>query len=655
MSGKDTLLEVVAQTINDLKDAVTSNATQQGTQVSDDNEGWSAGASIKAAFPDAKLVSVKSVKEATPPTPVVTKGVDKVVPELREPEVFDRGDKGRFVWVPKALRTFIYMNLDVNGLFHPDVLRADESKYVPMEQRLLKNSYAIPVYDFLPRVEEIRDEFADHGYGDLDQEDRLRFDKLLELLVKEQDLLEERFKNVNSPDAEVTAEELCLFLNTRDRMFSTAVNGSEVAFMSEKAKIVRSFFGSYISVNGSVHVNFGEGIQKVGTEFEIPMFDGKKRVSDTGINMLEIDPALREQLIARGKRYVELTSKPAYVQYTGSILRRSWWSSNRFKATGRVMIDMASMRVMDTDYRYYFGWDQYRRRESAAEPVSGGRKFSDEEYATMSPFVYGFSFISKVWGEMSIDNVSDIQFRENAYDMLVLDEERKDMMFSLVENGMAEGDKDFIGGKGGGVIFMLAGTPGTGKTLSAEAIAEKLKRPLYMVGVGELGTDVQSLESSLRNILDIATKWNAVLLLDECDIFMEARNNDDVERNAMVGIFLRLLEYYEGILFLTTNRADNIDEAFYSRISMALYYDPLSEETRRQVWKNLLATYKVENIDPAALAAHDLNGRKIKQVIRIASALARAKKREPNVEDFRAVIQKEMDFRAAIEPVKHHR
>ena len=85
--------------------------------------------------------------------------------------------------------------------------------------------------------------------------------------------------------------------------------------------------------------------------------------------------------------------------------------------------------------------------------------------------------------------------------------------------------------------------------------------------VGELGTSPQDLEAQLTRILAVANMWKAVILLDEADVFMETRTTQDVNRNAMVSIFLRLLERNQSIMFLTTNRADNIDSAFKSRIS----------------------------------------------------------------------------------------
>ena len=103
---------------------------------------------------------------------------------------------------------------------------------------------------------------------------------------------------------------------------------------------------------------------------------------------------------------------------------------------------------------------------------------------------------------------------------------------------------------------MLHGPPGTGKTLTAEGISELLKCPLYTVSAGELGTDSRFLEMELQKILDICHAWGAILLLDEADVFLEKRNMHDLHRNALVSIFLRQLEYFQGILFLTTNRVE---------------------------------------------------------------------------------------------------
>lgn len=170
------------------------------------------------------------------------------------------------------------------------------------------------------------------------------------------------------------------------------------------------------------------------------------------------------------------------------------------------------------------------------------------------------------------------------------------------------------------MVSVLHGPPGTGKTLTAEGIAELLKCPLYMVSAGELGTDPRVLEHELQRILDIAHSWGAVLLLDEADVFLEKREIHDIHRNALVSIFLRLLEYFQGILFLTTNRVTTFDEAFQSRIHVALRYGELTTKAKKAVWKIFLGrvkamegieTYDWEEADYDVLARHQLNGRQV--------------------------------------------
>ncbi|RAH76601.1 hypothetical protein BO86DRAFT_349097 [Aspergillus japonicus CBS 114.51] len=135
--------------------------------------------------------------------------------------------------------------------------------------------------------------------------------------------------------------------------------------------------------------------------------------------------------------------------------------------------------------------------------------------------------------------------------------------------------QDLIPGKGSGLIILLHGAPGVGKTATAETVAQAAKRPLFAITCGDLGLTPSEVEEALSNITRLAHLWGCVLLLDEADIFLSRRGITDFKRNALVSVFLRVLEYYSGILFLTTNRVGSIDEAFKSRIHMSLYYEPL--------------------------------------------------------------------------------
>ncbi|KAJ5344777.1 hypothetical protein N7452_002781, partial [Penicillium brevicompactum] len=279
------------------------------------------------------------------------------------------------------------------------------------------------------------------------------------------------------------------------------------------------------------------------------------------------------------------------------------------------------------------------------------REFTEEELLVASPVVLGFAFSEKLWLEFTISGISDIEWNQDAFGSLVLPNNQKSIVKALVESHTfhaAENIDDVIQGKGKGLVAVLHGPPGTGKTLTAEGIAELLRRPLYMVSAGELGTDSRTLEAELNKILDIAHSWGAVLLLDEADVFLEKRTIHDIHRNALVSIFLRLLEYFQGILFLTTNRVETFDDAFQSRIHVALRYGDLTTKAKRSIWKMFLERVRaIEGVHTATfseadydmLSRHTLNGRQIKNSVRTAQALAVNEKSPLAMEHIKRVLE----------------
>ena len=227
-----------------------------------------------------------------------------------------------------------------------------------------------------------------------------------------------------------------------------------------------------------------------------------------------------------------------------------------------------------------------------------------------------------------MDEIHDIKWNDSAFDSLVLLSDQKDLILAFAKSQFQNNEvfDDVIQGKGKGMIMLLSGPPSVGKTLTAESVAENMHVPLYIMSAGELGLQPGEVENKLADILEMVTKWNAVLLLDECDVFLEARSTHDLERNKLVSIFLRVLEYYEGTLFLTTNRVANIDTAFQSRIHISLDYPDLTVEARRAIWENFLAMgterHEVSGGDLDELMKLKLNGRQIKNVLKTARLLA---------------------------------
>jgi hypothetical protein len=89
------------------------------------------------------------------------------------------------------------------------------------------------------------------------------------------------------------------------------------------------------------------------------------------------------------------------------------------------------------------------------------------------------------------------------------------------------------------------------------------------------------LESQLKTIFKIAKHFNAILLLDKADAFIASRTKLYNSHNRLVTIFLRKLEYYRGLLFLTSNQGIQFDDAILSRIHLTIEYEDLTKDFRR--------------------------------------------------------------------------
>lgn len=392
--------------------------------------------------------------------------------------------------------------------------------------------------------------------------------------------------------------------------------GSEIAVHGDEIQGGRvmgceyrsSFFGTYLQVTYEYVGTNGRTFLQYRDSVQIPAWTGLKEINRLAVRPM--DAETRQQLVTRGGIFAKVAIGANYMYYSGHMQVKKWWSWDSMRADGRIMTDPATYSQFK---------DEYNDRE---EEDTNLREIEPERLWMTEPYIKGFSFATKQWGRFAVGRVSPIEFRDDAFEQLVLAQDKKDLVRALVTNGTG-GFSDIISGKGGGCIFLLHGEPGVGKTLTAEAIAELLHRPLYSVSVGELGVSTDDLEKNLRQILDVAQIWNAVILIDEADIFLEKRTSGDILRNAMVGIFLRLLEYHQGVLFLTTNRVTEFDSAFHSRISIALKYGKLTREAREKIWTNLLAAAGIKGLDPSMLAATEINGRQIKTTIRLAQGLAR--------------------------------
>lgn len=220
---------------------------------------------------------------------------------------------------------------------------------------------------------------------------------------------------------------------------------------------------------------------------------------------------------------------------------------------------------------------------------------------------------------------------------LVLPEEVKELV-TILGKGAAEGLGDIIAGKAEGIIIGCVGAPGLGKTLTAEIHSEFLERPLYSVQCAQLGINPDELEKHLMEVLENAQRWRAVLLLDEADVYIRKRGHD-IHQNAIVGVFLRVLEYYRGIIFMTTNLENTIDDAIESRFSAKIVFNYPDEAMAKAIWaiqmKNHGWSIKHDIIDAMHKEKPGLSGRGIRSLMKLSTLLARYRKEDISLDIMR--------------------
>ncbi|KAJ0364681.1 hypothetical protein COL26b_012392 [Colletotrichum chrysophilum] len=171
--------------------------------------------------------------------------------------------------------------------------------------------------------------------------------------------------------------------------------------------------------------------------------------------------------------------------------------------------------------------------------------------------------------------------RQQSFDHLVIPSKTKRLLQSLVKNhGIVAESKDGSGkkskteidivkGKGNGVVIFLYGPPGVGKTC------------------GDLGSEAVEIQRNLDQHFKLAHRWNCVLLLDEADVYLAERNIHDLDRNGIVS----------GL----------IDEAFKSRIHVALRYKSIDAPGTKKIWENILDRIELDNEKKAVKVCFDRN------------------------------------------------
>ncbi|GKT52759.1 p-loop containing nucleoside triphosphate hydrolase [Colletotrichum tofieldiae] len=327
-------------------------------------------------------------------------------------------------------------------------------------------------------------------------------------------------------------------------------------------------------------------------------------------------------------------------------------------------------------------FESYATQQAKSKKAREELRLYFEENGLMSLFpgvVPGYALRNRKWVQLDLDRLQDVQ-HGNDWNNLVLPKGHREMVQAMVESytrrsdgSQAANDQfsekvDLDLAKDASFCFMVLlawakplprGSLLTWFWTASLLILEtyRMRGSIHQAAVvshylcgranetGDIGHLPEVVEANLERHFKLAHRWACVLLLDEADVFLAKRTKTDVKRNGLVSVFLRILEYYPGILFLTTNRVGAIDDAFRSRLHLTLYYPKLLEKQSTKIWKNNIGKLKEVNEhrvkggqQPIKYDKHEIikwastnweslqwNGRQIRNAFQTAIALAEFK------------------------------
>lgn len=403
-----------------------------------------------------------------------------------------------------------------------------------------------------------------------------------DIIKKILDFIEDLFgTEINKMDNMIRAgkldyNSLWYYYDKPGTIYKVKLQDKDVCYKHKYFEYISGTSGERLSLNGTIYVSDKDALKEGSFSYSINKFTGTRKINTFEIE--ELSDETKEVMLKNAKKRIVLSKDYHYMYLKGFqyVLRQDAVSS--VARDERVIVDEEGMDKF-SNRPYDFGTLSKVDRDD----------LSDEQKLLVFPFCSVYTLgSSKIWGMAYVDDLHDVDYQKDAFQCLVLEQSKKDIIKGLVTCHNNNNLTDFIRNKGLGLVFLLYGPPGVGKTLTAEATCEYLQRPLYNVSVCDLGTNPETMETIMEQITEYVRRWKAIILIDEVDIFVEEREFSNVLRNALVSTFLKFLEYNDGIMFLTTNRLKSIDPAIRTRINLPICYPEFEKDRREDVWKALL-------------------------------------------------------------------
>ncbi|KAI1308862.1 hypothetical protein F5Y03DRAFT_404665 [Xylaria venustula] len=395
--------------------------------------------------------------------------------------------------------------------------------------------------------------------------------------------------------------------------------------------------------------------------YSIPYFDGTKLIIDLICFPLAYYPD-KEQLtglfLARGRKVETLTGYHLK-QYKGMRIgtasynpgKASWMGlddriiihDDAYKAS--IIVSERPLRPLEhTPTSFDIQAENVGNAEQTDHNSDQPVNLSEQQLIVCTPIVRGYSTLEPRHNlQFFVDQISDLSYDKTLIDRLFLPDNTKKMVLSIAKRGEGGFDRASMLARGKRLVVLLFGNPGTGKLMTAYAVAEYRQVPCLRVDLRGC-KDYNEMRLHLLTMFQSAQKTQSVLLLDKCNEALKQRTAQDVHRSQLVLDLFELIMSFEGLVFIATSVIEEIDHELRMVISFCLTYPDLDAETRIKIWKQVLdreTEHTLSYSDIAQLAMHKINGHIIRRVMDAAIHLANIEEERLAYEHITRILENE--------------
>lgn len=240
----------------------------------------------------------------------------------------------------------------------------------------------------------------------------------------------------------------------------------------------------------------------------------------------------------------EITSFKASFRTEQNTIKHTVWASKEF-VQGIQCLGISDHELIQDSPTYFKKATEYNLENPGIQnDGSLSKELTDEDFALLPRRICGYVLRERKFARLDVQSFQHKAISEVTLDDIQIQVGHKKIIRSSVsshfiksfqsKNGFHLHGPDIIRGKGRGLVILLHGAPGVGKTATAEAVALEFKKPLFPITCGDLGITPGAVEKTLKNIFRYAHLWDCILLLDEADVFLTHRDRINLERNALV-------------------------------------------------------------------------------------------------------------------------